>query len=268
MQKKIFIFFISIILSFVFQGHQASAEGKNLVNNSGFEESTNIEGSSWKIDSFQKNDVEFKIENSNTHSGSKCVSINNIKPNDSRLVQDITVEPGKVYKLSCFVKTENIDKGGSGFNFTLSNGIFYSDFLTDTVGQWKKYECYVRTDSEGDKTLHLWIRLGGFGATVSGKVYIDDVSMELVENVDASMKVTDCIREKKDKSNDVKISDNNSNTNREKTASSSNTMLYIIIGILIIVILILAEFHLIGKREKKNKNGEDKESRAEKSDRE
>jgi hypothetical protein len=78
-----------------------------------------------------------------------------------RFFQEIQVEPEKIYKISCWIKTEGIlNKAGSA-NLTLLNGkgIHTSVEYSDTNNDWKELTLYIKmTDSS---SLKVGCRLEG-----------------------------------------------------------------------------------------------------------
>jgi dolichyl-phosphate-mannose-protein mannosyltransferase len=260
MLKKAMVYLVMFLIAVTFiSAAPAFCESENLLLNPGFEEVSDNLPSGWYTDAFinSPDAVEFKVEDGNAHTGSKCLAIINKKPNDSRFCQDIKVQPGSVYKISYWLKVDNIKEGGGGDNVTFTNGIYYSDFVFNTNGQWQKFDHYVKTSKDGEVSLKFWLRLGGFGAVAEGKVSFDDISIELVENPDPSVKIEECFLP-------VKNSEYASTNEGHKTGSERNdsgkTLWYILIGVAAVGLLLFAELRLIkhGKDQGKNvKSGED-----------
>ncbi len=168
----------------------------NLVQNPGFETVAAGRAEGWQPDAFvnKPEAVEFRVDPGG-YSGSNCFTIVNKQPNDARITQAINIDPGKIYRVGFWVKTENLDAEPSGANFSFRNGIYYSDPIKNTQGRWMYWETYVQTRSNGPKTLDLWIRLGGFGSPCKGQVSFDDLVIEPVSAVPAAVRVQQCFSE-------------------------------------------------------------------------
>ncbi|MDY2842255.1 MAG: hypothetical protein SOT08_06240 [Candidatus Borkfalkiaceae bacterium] len=106
----------------------------------------------------------------------------------------VTVEKGKIYKISVWVKTVNVK--GTGANIRLVNsvgGVSQSDFRISNIktattadnGGWEQFAVYVKADAAYDCTVTLVLGLGyGKGSSDStidyaeGTVFFDDVKVE------------------------------------------------------------------------------------------
>lgn len=249
------------VLCLVFgKGAVCSAEGMNLLQNPGFEEVSGSLPSGWYTDAFinSADAVEFKVEEGNAHSGLRCCAIVNKKPNDSRFCQDVKVEPGRTYKVSYWLKVDNIKPGGGGANITFRNGIYYSSFIFDTQGEWKYFEHYIKTHKDAGEILQFWIRLGGFGAVTEGKVFFDDISIELVESPPAGVSIEECFFTKE---TGTEFADANvghkTGTNLKGPGS---ILVYILAGAAVMCLLVFLELWL-AKRSKKSGGGDRDETR-------
>ena len=85
--------------------------------------------------------------------------------------------------------------------------------------------------------MRFWVRLGGFGSVTEGKVSFDDISVELVENPDASAKIEYCFA--------PKTETGISGSNGTERGAPVTAMLYLIVGSIIIAFIIRAENRLI-----------------------
>ncbi|MDP4179595.1 MAG: carbohydrate binding domain-containing protein [Bacillota bacterium] len=168
-------------------------DGGNIVKNSGFEEVNGDIPTGWAPEAFDKSADAYKISavDGKGINNSKCLVITNSKTNDSKVFQELKVEPNKVYKISCYIKTENILNKAGAANITVLNGkgVYTSVEYSDTKNDWKELSFMIKTtDSD---SLKLGCRLGGFGTTNEGTAYFDNVSVELVGEAPAGTKVMD-----------------------------------------------------------------------------
>ncbi|MBN1409296.1 MAG: glycosyltransferase family 39 protein, partial [Spirochaetales bacterium] len=154
----------------------------NLVLNGDFED-VNDESipTFWQKDAWKKDESVslYKAETENPHSGQYCVSIENIQNNDARLIQRVRVKPNSVYKLSCFIRAENVGLEKTGANITVMHPKFMakSRDLKNTGGQWEYVDFFVQT-APGQQDMIVAVRLGGFGGDNTGKAYFDDFKLE------------------------------------------------------------------------------------------
>ena len=172
--KVICILLISIIpVSAVFS--------ENLLKNPGMEESDS-EALFWSLDEYTRNGSKVRIEKGNAHSGNNCVSIENTRQNDTRLTQSIKVKKNTHYKISGWIKTENVSFEGVGANLSFNNHLFISGEIEGTQKEWQYVEFYLSVLG-GIPVMSLCLRLGGYGGISTGKAFFDDLSMEVVKDV-------------------------------------------------------------------------------------
>jgi len=244
---------LTVIISVLFTAMQSIAygEGNNLLKNPGFEEVSGELPADWVPDVYIKDADAGKVsvEEGKGRSNSKALVISNLKSNDSKVFQEMQVEPDKVYKISCWIKTEGIlNKAGSA-NLTLLNGkgIHTSVEYSDTNGDWKELSLYIKmTDSDN---LKVGCRLGGQGTTNQGTAYFDDMSVELVNEVPEGVVVNNFFIPGGDSSNNGE----SSTAKQDEKSSSSIKIVLIIIAIIVVLgALMYAEF----KHSKKSQNKE------------
>lgn len=176
------IFLLFILTSFFGYANE------NLVKNGSFEEVQKDLPVGWNKDAHNKS-----YEVTNYYTGKTklasgiykhYVTIENIRENDARLIQRISVKPYTNYKLSCFIKAENCKKERKGANVSVIHGAVLgtSRDFKDTQGKWEYVEYYINTDKE-QENLTVAVRLGGFGSVTTGKASFYDFSIiEVDEN--------------------------------------------------------------------------------------
>lgn len=100
----------------------------------------------------------------------------------------VTLEKGKTYKLSVWVKTVNVEKNGANIRLVNSfNGSSQADYRISNViaNDWTQYAIYVKADADYNGTITLVLGLGyGDGASSQGinysegTAFFDDVVFE------------------------------------------------------------------------------------------
>jgi dolichyl-phosphate-mannose-protein mannosyltransferase len=167
----------------------------NLAQNGDFEDVVANMPRFWNFDAWIPETTVTKIisEENGAYSGNRFITIENIKTNDARLVQDITVKPLTVYLISCNVKVSNAiarDPGspkkdlplvGANICVILGNSDFAPPHLENTSGKWQYLEYPIKTGPE-QVSLRVAIRLGYFGSDLTGKASFDDFRIVEVKN--------------------------------------------------------------------------------------
>lgn len=159
------------------------AEG-NFIKNGSFEDEQGGAPTDWFYYDYVKDPgaAEFKIETEGAHSGNKYVTVVNNVENDSRYLQAISAQPNKKYKLSCYIRAENIGDTGNGAILSVEGQVAASKTLRNTNGKWEYVEMYVTT-GDGIDNFKVTVGVGGYGAMSTGKASFDDVAIEEVDSI-------------------------------------------------------------------------------------
>ena len=161
------------------------ADNNNLVQNFDFEK-----GSLDKWDKQAYNNTEgiteFFIDDTVAHTGTKSACIINNSANHSRFNQKIKVKGDSYYKLSCWVKTENVGSDYTGANITVEGINDVSNHFQGT-NDWEYVELYGSTQKKQDSFM-LSIALGAYSNENTGKVWFDDVVVEKVNKIPSGAK--------------------------------------------------------------------------------
>jgi dolichyl-phosphate-mannose-protein mannosyltransferase len=154
----------------------------NLLKNPGFETLTDTMPSQWETNAWitDENVTRFHISNDHPHSGNFYVVIENYGENDSRFIQRVEVKPDTVYRISGWIKTENVGTAHTGANITILQD-YYIDHSDDVTGtsDWQYVEFYILTKKD-QRDLLVAARLGGFGEVNTGKACFDDLEFSEV----------------------------------------------------------------------------------------
>ncbi len=233
-------------------------ETQNLLKNPSFEESNNGKATNWDLyDGANKQGVTCTVVKDGPQEGSSSFKISNTVPNDTLVTQKIATEPEKVYKVTYWLKTENIKNQGGSPNVTLfyvSNnsgckGILTGPEISNTNNKWQKQEFYFTTLKGVNDPLTFCLRLGGQGTVNEGSAYFDNLSVTLEDKADASLKnygfyVPDS----------APASDSNGSAASDSSKPFNfKTPLFILLGIVVLGLLIFVELKL-SKRNKQNKD--------------
>lgn len=245
--------FLSIIFSIVLTGFvlcPARCEEANRLKNPGFEELSGKMPANWSASAYKNtpDEVEFLVEEGNAHSGERCLSIVNRELNDSKVEQSITIEPGKIYKVSCWIKTENIMQQAGSANITIfqDQAIYTSQEFADTNGEWRKLEFQIRALEKHGNVFRLILRLGGQGICNKGKASFDDVSVQMMEKPESSIPTYN-FYVPGGGSGGV-ASSNEGHKTGTKPSGMNRALLYIAVGAVALFLIVFIEIRLSRKK--------------------
>lgn len=99
--------------------------------------------------------------------------------NDAIFYKTINIKPNTPYKITCMVKTENVEaedgKNGSGAQISILDTTECSKSITGT-NDWQKLEFIF--DSKNRETIEIGFRLGGNTANSKGTAWFSDFKLE------------------------------------------------------------------------------------------
>ena len=184
MRRNIIFILINFIL-FLLLSSTSFADGSNnnLLQDPGFENFTGDMPLSWTKSVWNKGSefTEFAPSNSIFHGGKVSAMIYNKKENDARYCYKMKVEGSSVYRVSCWIKTENIGEGSKGANISIE-GIQDSSVDIKGTNDWTLAQLYLRTGKDADEVT-ITLGVGGYSSLNTGKAFFDDV--EVVKTEDA-----------------------------------------------------------------------------------
>jgi len=160
-----------------------ASDETNLLLNGGFEIGIK-QPCSWKQDSFKPNQASLAWDNTTRHSGQYSVKIYLEEVNDSRWIQQVTLQPNSTYILSGWIKTQNVEKSIELSNMGANLSVF-SSMYRYVYGQqgllgtndWKYFEITFRTDAN-EKYYYIAARLGYFAGQTTGTAWFDDLVLK------------------------------------------------------------------------------------------
>ncbi|WP_409341995.1 phospholipid carrier-dependent glycosyltransferase [Paenibacillus sp. MBLB4367] len=163
----------------------------NMVLNAGFEEGAADASTpqGWEQDVWDKGaDVtKFRMDTGQVHAGSRSAVIENVRPNDAKLIQKQAVKPNTKYKLSAWVKASQVGASAKGANVSVLGVLDTSADVKDTNGQWQQVTLYGKTGAKQTE-LQVAVRLGGYGSLNTGTASFDDIMLEEVRSVPSGFK--------------------------------------------------------------------------------
>ena len=106
------------------------------------------------------------------------MEIDNLKANDGRWMQPLTVQPGW-YQLSVDVRTEDVGAKESGASISvMEDGIMSADIHGTT--DWQRVTLYLKVGGHG-ADIDVGLRVGGFGSLNTGKAFFRNATMVRID---------------------------------------------------------------------------------------
>ncbi|MBQ8828119.1 MAG: DUF2029 domain-containing protein [Clostridia bacterium] len=120
---------------------------------------------------------------------SGCVMVSNVWENDARYELKLAVEPKSYYRISGWIKTENIYKneGFAGANISVLENFEVYEYLYGT-NDWTYVEFYGKTDKSQEEII-IALRVGFYSGDNTGIAWFDNINVtqvgELPDGVEA-----------------------------------------------------------------------------------
>ena len=123
--------------------------------------------------------TEFKRDNNEKYSKSRTYKIKSEEYNDAMFFKTVDVEKNQPYRITCMVKTENVEAkdlvSGVGAQISIEGTTQRSMAISGT-SDWKKIELIVNSKDRGK--LNIGFRLGGYLGEAKGKAWFSDFTIE------------------------------------------------------------------------------------------
>lgn len=123
--------------------------------------------------------IKFSRDGQVKYSASRSYKIENFEYNDAAFYKEIEVEPNTPYKISCMVKTENVQSKQSNEDVGATIGLLetteYSKPIKDTT-DWQKVEFMF--NSKNREKVKISFRLGGNNGNCTGTAWFSDFKLE------------------------------------------------------------------------------------------
>ena len=189
MKKRILaiiLILVSLLSLCACDKNSKQAYDENLILNGSFESETGTSVSEWALDRYNVSaplDYYQAVIQSGAPEGNNVLKIHSPENNDARFIQKVNVAPDSYYKLSAFVKTEDIQGvvSDTGANICFLQTYCKSQFVK-ADSDWQEIVVYGKTDSKTTEVT-VALRLGYYSSDASGVAYFDNVSLTRVKNV-------------------------------------------------------------------------------------
>jgi alpha-N-arabinofuranosidase len=159
---------------------------RSLVPNSSFEEVEEGMPKGWTTMTWRQR-ADFALDSTVAHSGKNSVRVSSTEGGDASWMIVLPARPYSRYRLSGWVKTQNLDPGtGRGALFSFHGTDIRTDSLAGTH-DWTRLEHVF--DSGANDALSLNCLFGGWGKA-KGTAWFDDVELELLSERDLKPEVT------------------------------------------------------------------------------
>ncbi len=166
-----------------------AALAENLIENPGFETVSGGLPAAWQRDMWDRSEgVSELIAEGGAYEGAYCAKVENFSANDARFAQNVPVEPGALYRVTCRIRAEGVGEDEDGAGISVKDTFASSELVYDTQGAWVPVELYgIAGDDQTEITVLA--RLGGYGSTNTGTAWFDDFRMEKVDSAPADANV-------------------------------------------------------------------------------
>ncbi len=155
---------------------QKPAAGANILVNASFEDVENGLPKGWRPVNYGRR-AAFAADESVFHTGGRSLRISSTDGADAYLQADILVRPFAKYRLSGWVKTDNVKPGtGRGALFNL-DGLEVATPAVSGTQDWTRVE--IVFDTEANDGVSVNCLFGGWGRA-TGTAWFDDLSLEML----------------------------------------------------------------------------------------
>lgn len=101
--------------------------------------------------------------------------LTNSKDADQKIVKLVTIEPNQTLKFEAEIKTSNVRGGNAGAFICILDTYWDSEMIRGTT-DWQLVELVIVNDTAEEKQIPFCLRLGHYGALVSGEAWFRNVT--------------------------------------------------------------------------------------------
>ncbi|MFM7736981.1 MAG: hypothetical protein ACKPBU_13500, partial [Alphaproteobacteria bacterium] len=130
----------------------------------------------WTNESWLKSSTASELSWAQGENGLGTAAIRSREPNDASWVQSVGVSPSTWYRISAWVRTENVGTERMGAYVAVMDTFFYSEELRGTR-PWTPLVLWVKTGNL-DTSIKVALRLGGYSSLNTGTAWFTMVSVE------------------------------------------------------------------------------------------
>lgn len=102
--------------------------------------------------------------------------LKNTKDADQKIVKLVTIKPGQALKFEAEIKTDNVRGGNAGAFVCILDTYWDSEKIRGTT-DWQLVELVIVNDTSEEKQIPFCLRLGHYGALVSGEAWFRNVTV-------------------------------------------------------------------------------------------
>ena len=134
-----------------------------------------VRGRTWKRHSWDsvEGGSEWQIKDNEFH-------LVNTKDADQKLIRRVTIEPGQALKFEAEIKTRNV-RGSRAGAFICIMDTYWDSHMVKGTTDWQPVQLIVANDTSESREIPFCLRLGHYGATVSGEAWFRNVTAYPVE---------------------------------------------------------------------------------------
>lgn len=147
-----------------------------LVRNGLFTEGEGERPSGWTTESWLKGDGATRFGWERGGSGLGAATIRSGQPNDASWIQPVGVSPSTWYRISAWIRTEDVGRDHLGAYVSILDTFHNSQELRGTA-DWTPVSLWYRTGSI-ETSLRIGLRLGGYSSLNTGSASFSLVSVE------------------------------------------------------------------------------------------
>ena len=122
---------------------------------------------------------EFKRDNNVKYNNKKSYKIQSTEFNDAMFYEKVKVEKNQPYKVTCMVKTNNVqaenENGGVGAQIAIEGSTERSVAISGS-NKWQKIELII--NSKNRESINVGFRLGGYLGEAKGTAWFSDFTIE------------------------------------------------------------------------------------------
>ncbi len=248
--KRVICLTLSVLLALLILPMGIALADENIAKNGDFEilGANGIYPAGWDFKDYLNDGSTSKGAIEQDSERGNVVKITSSAENDARFVQTLTVKPNTTYKLTCYIKTENVS-GGAGANIALETVMARSTALTGT-NDWTKVELVGKTGPD-QKELIVGFRLGGFGATCTGTAWFDEFTAEKVDSYQGS--VVNFFADQSGQNNNNNGNNNNNSVTSEDLVQAKARTRMVVIMLFVYIIAPIGIYLLLANERRNDK---------------
>jgi dolichyl-phosphate-mannose-protein mannosyltransferase len=164
----------------------STASAKDLITNGLFTKGIAEQPAGWKHIAFDQRPDAVTFQWIRESSETGMIAITNLKPDDSRWYQIFPVTPSTWYRVSGWIRTQNVGARQFGASLTEFESGYASRDVRGTA-PWQEISFFMKT-RPAQKSAQLGCRLGGFSSEDTGTAYFTGISFSEVGSPPRSAK--------------------------------------------------------------------------------